>query len=76
MSEITKEILRVKVISAKMPTYWYSQYIGRYLYALEKGGKLMHCSEYGVSYREYFEPEDIVIDKRIKLEDKRVVKER
>lgn len=70
-----KEILRVRVISAKMPTYWYAQFIGRYLYAVEKKGQLYHCSEYGISYRAFFDPEDIKIDKRIQLEDKRVVKD-
>jgi len=70
-----KEILRIRIISAKLPTFWYAQFIGRYLYALEEDGKLYHCSEYGVKQRAFFEFEDVVIDKRITLEDKRIIKQ-
>lgn len=57
-----------------MKTYWYARSIGSYLYAMEVNGKLIHCSEYGVIYRGLFDSEDIIVDKRITLEDKRVVK--
>jgi hypothetical protein len=69
-----KEIFRVRIVSAKMPTYWYAQYIGRYMYALEIKGQLYSCSEYGIYERAYFDREDVVIDKVIQVEDKRVVK--
>ncbi len=70
-------IFRIQVLKAKMPTYWYADQIGRYLYAVKNEKdktKLLSCSAYGVVYREMFNKEDIRIVETIILKDKRVFK--
>lgn len=47
-----------------MPTAWYSHFIGQTFYAFENENnydKLTQCSEFGVTYRSYFDINDVEI---------------
>lgn len=60
-----------------MPTAWYSHYINRILFSVpdpKDQTKLLQCSEYGITYRAYFDIDDVEILEKIKLIDKRVIK--
>lgn len=68
-------MIKLKVIKAKLPSYWYSRHIGKTFFAIEYDNDLQYCSEYGVVYRELFELEDVeILEKNLTFKETKILK--